>query len=73
MNEEDGGLTVGELADRLWRAETERVPMEPVTDLQPDLTVAEAYAVQAHNIRRRIDAGIRLAVGPRILYVWIVA
>jgi 2-keto-4-pentenoate hydratase len=51
------GTTIQGLADRLWRAEIERIPIEPITDLRPDLTIADAYAIQAHNVRRRLQAG----------------
>ena len=56
MNDDDGA-TVVELADRLWRAEVDRTPIEPITETRPDLTLADAYAIQAYNIRRRVDAG----------------
>ena len=56
MNDEDGA-TVVELADRLWRAEVDRTPIEPITETRPDLTIADAYAIQAYNIARRVDAG----------------
>jgi len=51
-----GGL-VGELADRLWQAEVERKPIEPISDSHPDLTVEDAYAIQTVNIERRVAAG----------------
>src|SRR3954466_10765223 len=58
--------TVVALADRLWNAEVERTPIEPITDVRPDLTVEDAYAIQAYNVRRRAAAarrvrGLRLA------------
>ena len=56
MNEGDDA-TVTELADRLWRAEVDGTPIEPITDTRPDLTLADAYAIQAYNIRRRVEAG----------------
>ena len=56
MNDEDGA-TVVELADRLWRAEVDRTPIEPITETRPDLTIADAYAIQAYNIARRVEAG----------------
>jgi 2-keto-4-pentenoate hydratase len=46
-----------ELADRLWQAEADRVPVEPVSQDRPDLTVDEAYAIQNRNITRRVTAG----------------
>jgi 2-keto-4-pentenoate hydratase len=48
---------VVDLADRLWRAEVDGKPIEPLTDTCPELTVADAYAVQAVNVDRRIAAG----------------
>ena len=51
------GATVVELADRLWRAEVDRTPIEPITETRPDLTLADAYAIQAYNVRRRVEAG----------------
>jgi 2-keto-4-pentenoate hydratase len=49
--------SIVELADRLWRAEVERTPIPPVTEGRPDLTVQDAYAIQSHNVDRRIAAG----------------
>jgi 2-oxopent-4-enoate hydratase len=49
--------TVADLADRLWRAESERVAVPPLTADVPDLTIDDAYAVQTRNIDRRVDAG----------------
>ena len=51
------GATVVELADRLWRAEVDRTPIDPITETRPDLTLADAYAIQAYNVRRRVEAG----------------
>ncbi len=48
---------VAELADALWRAEEDRVPIAPLTDSRPELTVADGYAIQAHNVARRVAAG----------------
>ena len=58
-------LTVVGLADRLWRAEVERTPTQPLTDAWPDLTVHDAYVIQAHNVRRRVCAG-RVVRGRRL-------
>jgi 2-keto-4-pentenoate hydratase len=49
--------TVVELADRLWRAEIDRTPIDPITESRPDLTLTDAYAIQAFNVRRRVEAG----------------
>ena len=56
MSDEDR-TTVVELADRLWRAEVDRTPINPITETRPDLTLADAYAIQAYNVRRRVEAG----------------
>jgi 2-keto-4-pentenoate hydratase len=45
------------LAARLAHAETSREPAEPLTDDVPDLSVADAYAVQRANVARRVAAG----------------
>jgi 2-keto-4-pentenoate hydratase len=48
---------VAELADRLWRAEVERVPVEPISQDRPDLTIDDGYAIQTRNVTRRVTAG----------------
>ena len=48
---------VVELADALWRAEVERVPIAPITEGRPDLTVEDAYAIQTVNVERRVASG----------------
>ena len=45
------------LADALWGAERDRVPIPPITDAHPDLTVEDAYAIQTLNIDRRVTGG----------------
>jgi len=49
-----------QLADALWRAEISRTPIAPLTEQYSDLVVEDAYAIQAINVRRRIDAGARV-------------
>jgi 2-keto-4-pentenoate hydratase len=48
---------VAEVADRLWQAEMNRSPISPITDTHPELGIEDAYAIQAHNIQRRVGAG----------------
>ena len=48
---------IADLASRLREAEVDRVPIDPVTDRWPDLSVDDAYAVQSHNVERRVAAG----------------
>jgi 2-keto-4-pentenoate hydratase len=45
------------MAEALWRAERERAPIAPLTDAHPGLAVADGYAIQAHNVARRVAAG----------------
>ena len=52
-----GDGLVGDLADRLWRAEVDRSAIEPITDSHQHLTVEDAYAIQTVNVERRVAAG----------------
>jgi 2-keto-4-pentenoate hydratase len=47
---------VAEVADRLWQAEIDRSPIGPITQTHPGLGIEDAYAIQSHNIQRRIGA-----------------
>jgi len=49
--------SLADLADSLWRAEETCAPIDPITDHVPDLSVADAYAIQTHNVDRRIAGG----------------
>ncbi|GGQ72486.1 2-keto-4-pentenoate hydratase [Couchioplanes azureus] len=51
------------LADRLHAAERDRAPIPPLVLERPDLTAAEAYAIQLHNVRRRGEAVVGHKVG----------
>jgi 2-keto-4-pentenoate hydratase len=57
--------TVISLADALWEAERTRTPIEPLTDGRSDLDIDDAYAIQTHNIDRRIADGARV-IGRKI-------
>jgi 2-keto-4-pentenoate hydratase len=48
------------LADALWDAERGGVPIEPLTDQHSDLVIDDAYAIQTHNIDRRVAEGARI-------------
>jgi 2-keto-4-pentenoate hydratase len=48
---------LNELADRLWQAEVDHVPVEPISQDRPDLTVEDAYVIQDRNVTRRVTAG----------------
>ncbi|OJF14782.1 2-keto-4-pentenoate hydratase [Couchioplanes caeruleus] len=51
------------LADRLHAAERDRAPIPPLVLEHPDLTAAEAYAIQLHNVRRRGEPVVGHKVG----------
>ena len=48
------------LADQLWQADQTAVPIRPLTDQHPDLSIEDAYAIQSVNIDRRIQNGERI-------------
>lgn len=52
-------------ADLLYGAQTTRTPIGPLTERYPGLTVADAYAIQQVNLRRRLRDG-RALVGHKI-------
>lgn len=61
---------ISEIADLLWEAERQRAPCAPLRERILEAAaggdpVAAAYAVQQHNVRRRLQAGAR-AVGRKI-------
>lgn len=58
-------VALAEIADELYRAESERRPLEPLTERFPDLTLDDAYLIQLHNIRRRLKLGERI-IGHKI-------
>jgi len=52
---------------QLWTAQQTRVPCAPLTRENPDLTVADAYAIQSVNVARRMnESGL---LGARALHV----
>ncbi|WP_144097558.1 2-keto-4-pentenoate hydratase [Croceicoccus sediminis] len=59
-----GDLLVG-LADSLHNAQETRAPIKPLTDTVPDLSLAEAYRIQRHNIDRAVKNGQRV-IGHKI-------
>jgi 2-keto-4-pentenoate hydratase len=48
---------LADLAARLRTAEDERVPIGPLTEEIPELTVADAYRIQQINVHRRKEEG----------------
>jgi 2-keto-4-pentenoate hydratase len=54
-----------EIADRLWKAEIERIQIEKITDSHPEMTVEDAYKIQLLNVAKKIQAGERV-IGMKI-------
>jgi 2-keto-4-pentenoate hydratase len=57
--------TIPALADELAQAERTRVPIAPLTERAPELTLADAYSIQARNVADRVSAGDEL-VGRKV-------
>lgn len=53
------------LGDELYEALSQRWVLEPLSTRYPDISIADAYAVQQHMLARRIAAGERV-VGKKI-------
>ena len=54
------GVALKDLAERLFTAERDRKPIEPLTDGVPGLTTEDAYQIQLINVRRRVQGGVQL-------------
>lgn len=55
------------LAERLWQAQIERRPCEPLTQADGAFEAADAYDVQRRNVKRRLDEGrSRRIVGRKV-------
>lgn len=52
-------------AEALWTASATRVPIAPLTSVDRDLTVADAYAIQLANVDRALADGRRI-VGHKV-------
>ena len=62
------GLTAGrisQLGDELFESLRSRLPVEPLTDREPDLSLEQAYQIQEHVIQRRLTLGDRI-IGKKI-------
>ncbi len=51
--------------DELYQALVQRQPVEPLTDREPGITIADAYRIQLQMIKRRLEAGETI-VGKKI-------
>jgi 2-oxopent-4-enoate/cis-2-oxohex-4-enoate hydratase len=57
--------TISRLGDELFESLQSRVPIEPLTDREAALTVADAYRIQERVIERRLALGDRI-IGKKI-------
>lgn len=48
-------------AQRLWDAEKERLPCEPIRDLIGETDIEMAYAIQQHNVNVELERGRRIS------------
>src|SRR5699024_6633272 len=62
---EDKKVNVQEAARRLLIAEKNKQPIEPLTDLYPEVSVDEAYYIQLQQIRNKVAKGTKV-VGKKI-------
>jgi len=53
-------LALNDLANRLFRAESERRPIKPLTESLPGLSLADAYRIQQINADQRVHSGQRI-------------
>jgi len=56
---------IAEFGDELFHSWQSRVPVEPLTEREPSITVEHAYRIQEHVIKRRLALGDRI-VGKKI-------
>ena len=56
---------INELGDQLYQALQTQTPLEPLTTRYPDITIANAYAIQQRMIGCRLAAGEKI-VGKKI-------
>ena len=56
---------IQQYGDELYQALLNRVPVDPLTDREPGITIEDAYQIQLRMIQRRLDAGETI-VGKKI-------
>lgn len=60
LRERQDDFVATELAARLAAAERDRVPLQPISEVHPELTAEGAYRIQRLTVRRRLEAGDRV-------------
>jgi 2-keto-4-pentenoate hydratase len=58
-------MNLDRAADLLWRAHEDSLPIDPLTNIFPEMSIADAYAIQKRNTIRKLAAGGRV-VGHKI-------
>jgi 2-keto-4-pentenoate hydratase len=58
-------VPLASLADSPWRAEADRAPISQITGGWPDLSMADAYAIQTRNVEDDADEGCQGKELPR--------
>jgi 2-oxopent-4-enoate/cis-2-oxohex-4-enoate hydratase len=49
--------TITRYGDELYDSLISRIPVEPITNRESDITIDDAYQIQLRMIQRRLDAG----------------
>ncbi len=57
--------TMKKIADALYNAEITRIPIDPITQMFPNITIDDAYKIQLINVERKVKLGARI-VGKKI-------
>src|SRR5882757_10519977 len=57
--------SIAQFGDELFESWQSRVPIEPLTEREPEITLGHAYQIQEHVIKRRLALGDRI-VGKKI-------
>ncbi|WP_216827403.1 2-keto-4-pentenoate hydratase [Alkalihalobacterium elongatum] len=58
-------MNIQDIASRLLEAEKTRVPIEPITEIFPDISVEEAYYIQQQQIEEKVKNGA-VIIGKKI-------
>jgi 2-keto-4-pentenoate hydratase len=65
MTQDGRAIRLQAHADALWQAERDQAPIPSISGTDPELTVDDAYAIQTHNVERRLAEG-RVVRGRKI-------
>ena len=57
--------TITRYGDELYNSLISRIPVEPITNRETDISIDDAYQIQLRMIQRRLDAG-EILVGKKM-------